>query len=174
MSGMSKQGFSALHKLRERREDHARKDLQVKRTLQQERMKQAEDAQAVMDRDIAARKDFAARWNKRETAPRTAADQIAGRACLARKDAEAMRSMEAAMKATEVLLAATDMMQESARLLKVATARKEKSRHSAERHAEIVSLQRLQNEEADLDEETEVQVMSRFAKLSEGERADER
>lgn len=161
---MTAKNLAALQKLRERLEDRARKELDARRRAEETPRTKALQAKDEMLNEVAARQAMSDRWKGSGKAPSSAADQITGRVLLARKDGEVARSVQVAAVAAEVLVRAVTATAESAEKLRAAHAASEKSRHGADRHREMAAMHKLKKDEAELDDETEVQVMARFAK----------
>lgn len=165
---MTKQKFAALQKLRERMEDRARQDVEAKRRAEAEPRARAQKAKQDMQDEVVARQTMSDRMKDRNSTPRSAADQITGRVLLSRKDKDVARSVQAAAAAAEVLVRAVAKTAESREALRLATVAKEKSNQSARRHAEMTAMEKLKRDEAEIDDETEVQVMARFSKPAAG------
>lgn len=162
--------LGALQRLRERREDRARAEVEWRRRAEEEPRARALRAKDEMLSEVAKRQAMADSWKGRGKAPTSAADQITGRVLLARKDGEVAHSMQVAAAAADVLVQAVNATAQSAYQLHLARVAKEKSRQGAERQREMAALDKLKGDETELDEETEVQVIARFTRTAGGSR----
>lgn len=165
---MTKQKFAALEKLRERMEDRARQDVDVKRRAEAAPRARANQAKQEMENEMSTRQAMSEKLKGRGGAPTSAADQITGRVLLTRQDQQVARSVQTAAVAADVLMQAVAKTAESIEKLRLASVAKEKSKQSSRRFAEQVAMERIKRDEAELDDETEVQVMARFSKRKSG------
>lgn len=165
---MTKQKFAALEKLRERMEDRARQDVEAKRRAEAAPRDRANQAKQEMENEVATRHTMSEKLKGRGGAPTSASDQIVGRVLLTKQDQQVAKSVQAAAVAASALVQAVAKTAESVAKLREASIAKEKSKQSAGRFAEHVAMERLKRDEAELDDETEVQVMARFSKRKSG------
>ena len=159
---MNAHRFDALHTLRARRAERVQQELALRRAQEEGPRAEAARARAAVQAEIENRVNFANRLAG-GAAPASAADQLAGRACLVRMDGQVVRATQVAALAADSLVRAVQLTRECAERLRRARAAQEKSRHSAERERERGMQRRLRTEDAELDEETELQLMTRRA-----------
>jgi hypothetical protein len=161
---MSSRLFGQLRTLRERREQRAREEVHAHREAERRPRAAVAQAQGALENERAARQTFAARWSQQGGAASSVADQMAGRACLGRLDQEVDARQKALGECRESLAHAEELTAQAAARLSAARVEKEKSEHSAERHRELEQRAQLCADEEQVDEESEVQTMSRAAR----------
>lgn len=161
---MSRNPLDLLHQVRERREHSAQRELDARRKAEAEPRNAVLNAQSTLEGTRARRQVFASQWGIQTSATSSVADQMAGRVCLQRMDADVIAGAREVQRVEAVLAVALRATEASAAKLLRARIAKEKNKHSAQRYEHAVRRERTEREESDLEDETDVQVMTKFVR----------
>lgn len=159
---MSSNPLHLLHMVRERREHSAQRELEARRKAESEPRNAVFNAQSALDGERMRRQIFASQWGVQTSEASSVADQMAGRVCLQRMDAEVTVRVTEVQRVEAVLDVALKATEASSAKLVRARIAKEKNKHSAERYENTAQRERQEMEESDLEDETDVQVMAKF------------
>jgi len=159
---MSRNPLDLLHKVRTRREHSAQRELDARRKAESEPRNAVFNAQSALQGELVRRQVLASQWGVQASTTSSVADQMAGRVCLQRMDAEVIVRTEAVKRVEAVLEIAVKATEASALALVRARIAKEKNKHSAERYEYLRQRERTEVEESDLEDDTDVQVTTKF------------